>query len=361
MLVAAGASPTEVFDAVAAEMDSLLGADGVTVSRYEAAGVVTVLAHSGPQAEKVAPGTRVRHDGENVTSMVRRSQRSARMQHYAGTRGAIAELVEKLGVRSTVGAPIVVDGRLWGVVIANWTGETPPAVDTEERMAQFAELLDTAIANADTLDRLTASRVRLLTAADDARRRLVRELHDGAQQRLVHTIVTLKLATQALDAEDEAVAPLVREALDHARQSNEELRELAHGIIPTILTRSGLRAAVDTVVERAALPVDVDVTADRFPAEIEASAYFIVAEALTNVVKHARASRAEVRIAADGAILHVAVHDDGIGGADPDGHGLVGLGDRTAALGGRLDVESPEGGGTVVTAALPVAESPAAP
>jgi signal transduction histidine kinase len=220
-------------------------------------------------------------------------------------------------------------------------------------MAHFAQLLDTAIANADSRDQLTASRARLLSAGDEARRRVVRDLHDGAQQRLVHTIVTLKLAQRALRAQDENAASLLSEALEHAKQGNEELRELAHGILPTVLTR-GLGAAVDAVVMRLDLPVRVDVPAERFPAEIEASAYFIVAEALTNVVKHAHARRAEVRASAEDGMLRVAVRDDGIGGADPDGHGLVGMGDRVTALGGRLEIESPAGGGTLVAATLPL-------
>jgi signal transduction histidine kinase len=150
------------------------------------------------------------------------------------------------------------------------------------------------------------------------------------------------------------VESLIGEALDHAKQGNAELRELAHGIHPAVLTRGGLRAGVDTIVARLDLPVQVHVPVERFEAEIESSAYFIVAEALTNVVKHAHAGRAEVRASVADGMLHVEVRDDGIGGADPDGHGLVGLGDRATALGGRLDIESPAGGGTLVAAAIPL-------
>jgi len=356
-LVAEGAAPTAVFDAVAAEMEGLLDADGVTLSRYEPGSEVTVVAHRGSDAWRVPPGSRVRHEGENVTTMVRRSERPARMESYAGTHGAIAELVHNLGVRATVGAPVVVDGWLWGVVIANWRGEESPPAGTEERMAQFAQLLDTAIANADSRDQLTASRARLLTAADEARRRVVRDLHDGAQQRLVHTIVMLKLAQRALREKDEEAESLVGEALEQAEQGNTELRELAHGILPAVLTRGGLGAGVRSVVGRLNLPVQVDVPAERFPAEIEASAYFIVAEALTNVVKHANAGRAEVRASVEDGMLHVEVRDDGIGGADPGGHGLVGIADRATALGGRLKIENPVGGGTLVAATLPLSAS----
>jgi signal transduction histidine kinase len=253
-----------------------------------------------------------------------------------------------------VGAPIVIEGRVWGVVIANWTGDASPPADTEARMTEFVGLLETAIANADSRDQLTASRARLLTAADEARRRVVRDLHDGAQQRLVHTIISLTLAERALRSNADDARPLVKEALAHAKRGNVELRELAHGILPSALTHGGLRAGVDAVVARLDLPVAADVTKERFAREIEASAYFIVAETLTNVVKHAHATRAAIKVAREGAILHIDVSDDGIGGADPGGHGLVGLADRAIALGGQLTVESPARGGTLVTARFPL-------
>jgi signal transduction histidine kinase len=185
----------------------------------------------------------------------------------------------------------------------------------------------------------------------------VRDLHDGAQQRLVHTIVTLTLAQQALQASDEQAPSLVGEALEHARQGNTELRELAHGILPAVLTRGGLRAGIYAVLSRLDLPVDLDVPAERFPPEFEASAYFIVAEALTNVVKHAHAERAEVSAFVEDGTLRVEIRDDGIGGADPDGQGLMGIRDRVTALGGRLDIDSPPGGGTRLAATLPLPAS----
>lgn len=221
-------------------------------------------------------------------------------------------------------------------------------------MVKFAELLDTAIASADSRDQLTASRVRLVTAADEARRRVVRDLHDGAQQRLVHTIVTLKLAQRALRQEDERTEALLDDALQHAEQGNAELRELAHGILPAVLTSGGLRAGVDALVARLDLAVQVQVSSERLPAELEASAYFIVAEALTNVMKHAQAAGAEVTASVEDGVLRVQVRDDGVGGADPGGHGLVGMADRVSALGGQLMVESPADGGTLVSATLPL-------
>jgi signal transduction histidine kinase len=355
-VVAEGASPSAVLDAVAAEMERALGADAAMLLRYEPDEQVTVVAHRGPNPRGLPPGTRVGHEGQNVTSMVRRTGRPARIGDYQQARGPFADLARAVewNVGSAVGAPIVVDGRLWGVIVASWGRERPPPGDAEERMAKFAELLDTAIANADSRDQLVASRARLLTAGDEARRRVVRDLHDGAQQRLVHTIVTLKLAQQAFrDAEGEAES-LLGEALELAEQGNRELRELAHGILPAALTRGGLRAGVDAIVARLDLLVAIDVPAERLPAELEASAYFIVAEALTNVMKHSHATRAEVKARVGDGLLQVEVRDDGVGGADPSGHGLVGMADRVSARGGRLSVQSRMGGGTVVTATLPL-------
>jgi signal transduction histidine kinase len=186
---------------------------------------------------------------------------------------------------------------------------------------------------------------------------VVRDLHDGAQQRLVHTVVTLTLAQRELEASDGRAASLVGEALEHAKQGNTELRELAHGILPAALTHGGVQAGIDAVVSRLDLPVKLDVPRERFPPEIEASAYFIVAEALTNIVKHAHAQRAEVRASVADGTLRVEIRDDGIGGADPDGHGLVGVGDRVTALGGQLDIDSPRGGGTILAATVPLSSS----
>jgi PAS domain S-box-containing protein len=356
VLVAEGAPPSAVFDAVAGEMEALLDADQVALNRFQPDDEIVVLAHRGLDVARTPVGSRVSTKGQSVTAMVRRTGKPARMEGYRTAEGAIAELARATGLRSSVSAPIVVEGRVWGVITASWKHEQSPPPETEQRMARFAELLGTAIVNAHTRDQLTASRARLLTAGDDARRRVVRDLHDGAQQRLVNAIVSLKLAQRALrDEEDSNAEELVDEALVHAEEGNEALRELARGILPSALTRGGLQSGVGSLAARLNVPVDVDVPARRFPAEIEASAYFIVAEALTNVVKHSRARRAGVRVSpADGA-LRVEVRDDGVGGADPDGHGLVGMRDRVTVLGGTLHVESPPGGGTLVSATLPLA------
>jgi signal transduction histidine kinase len=200
------------------------------------------------------------------------------------------------------------------------------------------------------------ARARVLTAADDERRRVVRDLHDGAQQRLVHAVITLKLALGSLRKGDAAGAEtLMSEALSNAEQATVEVGGVPHGILPSVLASGGLRAGVDSLVTRVSLPVEVSVTAARYSPAVEATAYFVIAEALTNVVKHAHATRAEVRVFDDGRVLRVEVGDDGDGGARLGvGSGLVGLDDRVSTLGGDLRVESPPGGGTQLVAALPL-------
>jgi signal transduction histidine kinase len=330
------------------------------LARYENEHEISVLAMHGQEPALLRAGMRLPLDGDSLNARILRTGRSARLDLSEEGSGTIAEVLRRHNVNASVGAPITVNGALWGMMGASWKGPDLPPVDAEERLAEFAELLATAIANADSRDQLTdsrdqltASRARVLTAGDEARRRVVRDLHDGAQQRLVHTIVTLKLARRALSEDMARAESLLAEALDHAEQGNAELRELAHGILPSVLTR-GLRAGIDSLVSRLGLPVDVDVTSTRLPPEIEASAYFIVAEALTNVIKHSRASRAGVTAAVDSGTLSVEVRDDGIGGADPEGHGLVGISDRVAALGGRLRMDSRLGRGTVLAAELPL-------
>jgi signal transduction histidine kinase len=365
-LVASGAPPAEVFDAVVAEFGAPLKADGFSLCRYEPNGALVVLAHRGQTARRFPPGTHMRYKDSTVVAAVRRTQRPTRIARYDDT-GATgrsidgedraAEAVPLVGpstFRSGVGAPVIVDGRLWGVTVANWMGADPPPAGAEQRMASFVELLATAIANADGHEQLTASRARLLTEADNARRQVARDLHDGAQQRLVHAVVTLRFAEDKLPENPDNGAALVADALDHLRRGITELRELAHGILPAALTDGGLRAGIDALVSRLELAVDVEVPDERFADDIEASAYFIVAEALTNVVKHARARSAQVRIAVDGSLLHIVVSDDGVGGATGDGRGLLGLADRASTLGGTLELDSPAGAGTVLSASLPL-------
>jgi len=353
-LVAREAPPGQVFAAVADEVAQLLRVEDTTIFRYEDDWTATVVADRGERDVPSPIGSRMSLEGESATALVRRTGCAARVDDFSVATGPLADYTRDAGIGSTVGSPIVVDGRLWGAMIAATRTDEPMPADTESRIQQFTELVATAISNMQARSDLAASRARLVTAGDEARRRVVRDLHDGAQQRLVHTILMLKLAQRSFRDGDGETGSLLGEALEQAERGNEELRELALGILPAALTRGGLQAGVDAVVTRVDLPVAVDVPAERFPAETEASAYFIVAEALTNVVKHSNAESAEVRAWVEGGMLHVEVRDDGNGGADPDGHGLLGMTDRVTALGGRLEVDSPVGGGTLVAATLPL-------
>jgi signal transduction histidine kinase len=280
--------------------------------------------------------------------------------HYRTASGPIADYLRRMGNRSALASPIIVEDRLWGALVAS-TRREPLAADTEGRMANFAELVGIVIANAESRAELSDSRARVVAAGDEARRRIQRDLHDGAQQRLLSTVVALKLAQRELDSAPGPAVELVDEALAHAESAKAELRELAHGILPRALARGGLRAGISALVSRVHLPVSVEVTAERLPEALEATAYFIVAEALTNTLKHARASSAQIAAAVDGSVLRLAVRDDGVGGARSHGSsGLLGLRDRAAALNGELHIESPPGEGTVVAATLliPGSQSP---
>jgi signal transduction histidine kinase/CHASE3 domain sensor protein/uncharacterized protein YoaH (UPF0181 family) len=351
-LVAQAAPPAEVFTAVADELGHLLGADTAVVTRFDPDDMTTVVARWGTGDDEMPVGSRWKLEPPMIWAMVAETRGSVRVDHDSRASRAFGEAFLSMRIASSVATPVLVAGRLWGSTIVA-KGDEPLAADTEQRMADFTELVATAIANADGRAQLVASRARLLTAGDEARRRVVRDLHDGAQQRLVQTIITLKLARRPGN-DGESADALVAEALDQAEQANGELRELAHGILPPVLARGGLRAGVDALVARLRVPVDVAVAGERLPPEIEASAYFVVAEALTNVVKHSRAQSAEVKAWVEDSVLHLDVRDDGVGGARPDGTGLLGLNDRVAALGGRLQVESPPGRGTWVAATLPL-------
>src|SRR6185312_1060832 len=247
-------------------------------------------------------------------------------------------------------------GELWGAIVVSTTRDAPLAADAEARIEEFAELVALGLASAEARAEVVASRARIVAAGDAERRRLERNLHDGAQQQLVTLALSLRMARSKLDETGEAAA-LIDEASDHLTWALAELRELARGIHPVILTEQGLAAALAALAARAPVPVELSVDAPAHISEqIEATVYYVAAEALTNTAKYANASRARVVVECDGRRLTLDVADDGCGGADRTlGSGLSGLADRVSALGGRLRVVSPDGGGTTVTADLPVA------
>ncbi len=348
VLIARGAVLGEVFAAVATEASKLLGGLASALLRYEDDDMAVVVA----ACDSPAPvGLRIPSLPDSGNGAVRRTGRPARTESYAGT--SLAALATELDVASGVAVPVTVEGRVWGALTASSSGPPLPA-DVEDRLAEFTDLVAAAIAHAQNKAKLTASRTRVVATADETRRRLQRDLHDGAQQRLVHAIIALKLARDAA-ASGDPPGPLIEEALKNAQIANRELRDLVRGILPAALTRGGLRTGIESLADDLTLPVDVRVGAPRLPAEIETTAYFVVAEALTNVVKHADAGRARVDVDADADRLVIDVRDDGRGGADPArGTGLTGLLDRVEAGEGTLTIDSPAGIGTTVHVVLPL-------
>ncbi|HEV7753551.1 MAG TPA: GAF domain-containing protein [Baekduia sp.] len=353
-LVAQGVPSSDLFGAVTEEVGALLGADLAGMARYDVDDTVTHVAAWAAAGEQPEVGARSPLDQAGLSTTISRTGRPARTDDYDGVPGPIAAAIRERGIRSSVASPILVEGRLWGALAVHTTHPEPLPVDTESRLASFTELVATAISNSEARNEVAASRARIVAATDEERRRVVRDLHDGAQQRLVHTVITLKLARRAWPNDEHRGPALLTEALEHAEQATAELRELAHGILPAVLTRGGLGAGVDALASRMAVPVDNDVSVGRLPAAVEATAYFVIAEALTNVAKHARARRATVTARVEDGTLRVQVRDDGVGGARPDGSGLVGLADRLAVLDGQLRVEGPAKGGTLVAADLPL-------
>jgi signal transduction histidine kinase len=289
-------------------------------------------------------------------AVVWRTGRSALVNEdlWSSASDRIAEGLRELGIRSMVASPIIVEGRMWGVVNALSTrGPFPP--DTADRMADFTELAGTAVGNAESRAEVAASRTRIVAAADEARRRIERDLHDGAQQHLLALALRLRSAATAPHENDEIRTEITNVAAE-LTDVIEELREISRGIHPAILSSAGLRPALRALGRRSTIPVDMDVRIDgRLPEPVEVGAYYVVSEMLTNATKHARASIVEVDAEASGGTLRVCVRDDGVGGADPQrGSGLVGLKDRIEALGGTFSLHSPPGGGTTVSCDLPV-------
>jgi PAS domain S-box-containing protein len=353
-LVARGVAPAEVFDAVVAEMRLILGAENTRLMRYERGRHGVVLATSHEPGLEIPIGDRVSLDAENVAAWVWRSGRPVRMERFGDQPGNMADMFIRLGVRLAVGAPIVVEGRLWGVILSAWR-RTHPGPGTEERMEEFTALVATAISNAEARADLAASRARIVAAGDETRRRIERDLHDGAQQRLVSLGLQLRAAQDAAPPGDQALSQELAGVASGLGEVLAELRELSRGIHPAILTDGGLAPALKALARRSPVPVRLDVSVPgRLPQRVEVAAYFIISEALANVAKHARASMVQLRAGLQDGALELVIRDDGIGGADPSrGSGLIGLADRAEALGGTIALSSPPGAGTQITVSLP--------
>ena len=357
-LVARGIDPAEVFAAVAEEVRRLLDADHAGIGRFEPDGTaVVVVGGVGDEPVTLPAGTRVELRDYLPPAAVWRTGRSARVDEdqWSTVPDPVADGLRTLGIRSVVASPIIADGRLWGVVTV-LTTRRPFPPDTADRLADFTELVATAVSNAESRADLAASRARIVTAADETRRRIERDLHDGTQQRLVSLGLGLRLAQSMVPTELPELGTKIGWVADELNGVVGDLRELARGIHPAILSEGGLGPALRTLARRAAIPVDLDVAAiGRLPEPVEMAAYFVVSDALTNATRYAHASVGEVDMAVSGGTLRVRVRDDGVGGANPlRGAGLVGLKDRIEALGGTFSVHSPAGGGTTVSCELPV-------
>ena len=359
-LVARGVSPSEILSVVADEMAQCLHVVASAVHRYEADGTATLVAIHAPPRMKKKPVVGERHslEGDNLEARVLHTGRVARIDNHDSAAGPTAARLREMGVRSAVGVPIVVGARLWGMAaVASGTAEPLPA-DTEARVGDFADLVATAIANAATRAELVASRARIVAAGDEARRRLERDLHDGAQQRLVSLGLQLRLAEKLIPPQRNDLKERLSQIVSGLTGVEEDLQEFSRGIHPAMLSR-GLGSAIGTLALRSAVPVTVDVAIDqRLPESAEVAAYYVVSEALTNAAKHAQASEVNVSARAEDGNLDLVIQDDGVGGADSHkGSGLIGLMDRVEAVGGRLEITSQVGSGTSLHVEIPLANA----
>jgi signal transduction histidine kinase len=357
-LVARGAPASQIFPAVAHELARSLGVANASLWRYEPDGTATLVAARDDPAQtgQMPVGSRWSLEGENVVAMVADSGQPARMDSHDTAAGAAAALIRRLGLRSGAGAPIIVEGRLWGVAVVGSGPTKPLPPHTEQRVAEFTDLVATAIANAEAHAALTASRARIVTAADDARRRLERDLHDGAQQRLVSLALRLRSIEAEVPSELGSLKHQISDSVAGLTAASADLQELARGIHPAILSKGGLGPAVKVLARRCAIPVTVHLDLQgRIPESAEVAAYYVVAEALTNATRHAQASGMDIHVSLNGSELVLSIRDDGVGGADSSsGSGLIGLMDRVEALGGQMQIVSPPGGGTALHVAIPI-------
>jgi signal transduction histidine kinase len=373
-LVARAVSPSEVFSAVAGELARYLGVyHHAVLFRYEpnGTGVLLAVGQGNPRdaaADEALPaavveeltkrylGERFSLEGESVVAKVFRTGCAARMDSYQNAPGSVAARFRGVGIRTSVGAPIIVEGRLWGAAIVGSSRPEPLPPDTEAQVGDFADLVATAIANAETRAQLTASRARIVAAGDDARRRFERDLHDGAQQRLVSIGLAVRTAEASVPPDLHPLKEQISGIVTALDRVSEEVQEISRGIHPPILSRGGLGPALQALARRSTVPVELDVGVEgRLPESVEVAAYYVVAEALTNAAKHARASAVKVSVEAEGANLRLSIRDDGIGGADvANGSGLIGLIDRVEALGGTMHISSHAGSGTSLLVKIPL-------
>ena len=356
-LVAREYAPEDLFAALAEEVGVLLEVDGSSILRYEPDLSATVVAGWSDGAITIPLGQRFPLEGENLSGQVRQTGEASRKQDYEAAAGPIAATVRELGIRAAVASPIVVEGATWGLIAVLSCKPEPLPLDTEARLAEFSRHAGIAVANAKSRTDLAQSRARVVRAGDEARRRFDRDLHDGAQQRLVSLGLELQAAETIVPGELGDLQRRLARLRTGINEVLDNLRELSRGLHPAVLSEGGLIPALGALARRSAVPVDlrIELAAERFDEPVEAAAYYVASEALTNTAKHADASRAEVSAKQSDGWLELTVRDDGQGGADPsNGSGLTGLVDRVEAIAGTIRIDSRAGVGTAVRVRLPV-------
>jgi signal transduction histidine kinase len=340
---------------VAEEAGRLLEARTAATVRFDPETAVVVGSWNDGEGLGLEVGTLVPYSAPS-SPVYRASHEGGRIDDYADVPGEAARLTRLAGYRSAVMAPITAGDRLWGALSVFSASTDHFPADAQQRLADFTNLVALALESAEAHDQLTASRARIVEASVAERRRLERNLHDGAQQRLVTLAVHLRTAQECLP-EDPATAEAMLAAVgEELKLALEELRELARGLHPAVLTDRGLEPALHSLTSRAPFPVEiVGVPPPRLDSGVEAALYYLVAESLTNAAKHANATEARIEISTTNDEVAVEIGDNGSGGASMDGgSGLRGLADRIEALGGQLHLKSPSAGGTVVRATLPL-------
>ncbi|MER7008839.1 DUF4118 domain-containing protein [Dactylosporangium sp. NPDC000555] len=355
-LVAQGSPPTEVFGAVAEELRQILGLRNTALIRYEPDGTCTLVSGRHEPGIEMPPGTRIKLDGDCLSGIIKRTGSSARVS-YARAAGPTAAMLREMGIRTGIAAPVMVEGRLWGATLVTTRSPVPISEAAMARLVDFTKLLATAIANADSRAQLTASRARIVAAADNTRRQLERDLHDGTQQRLISLALHLRwVEASVVPPGYHRIRKELTLAANGLTDACNDLREISRGLHPAILSKGGLGPALKALARRSPVPVELTLNIDqRLPERVEVTTYYIVSEALTNAAKHARATVVHVDAEARDAALGLSIHDDGIGGAGTgSGTGLIGLLDRTEAVGGKLEVVSPIGGGTTLRVSIPI-------
>jgi signal transduction histidine kinase len=350
-LVAGGRPPATVFDAVTTETAKLFGAQTVTLLQWQGVQdeVVVMAAWSTPDASPVTPQTLYHPDPGGPT---------LRVLETGVARNGIESSPER-GPVAVIAAPVIATGSLFGALTAARAAGDPFPAGAEIRLRSFADLAAQSIANERAQTELRASRLRIVQTSDETRRRLERNLHDGAQQRLVSVSLALRLVEQMLGSEQSTAHGVLREASHELAEAMRELRELARGLHPAMLSTHGLGPALESVSARSPFPVEISGVPEdrRLPAAVEAAIYYVISESLANAARHASASSATVVLSYSSDEVTVEIADDGVGGASFEaGTGLRGLVDRVEALGGELVVSSPHGAGTLIRAELPLRE-----